>query len=360
MILMKFSRSLALVSVTALTLGLSACSSSTPTKDASTLSVSASFYPLAWLTKAIGGEDVAVTSVTPAHVEPHDFELSPADIANLSKSSAVIYVAGFQASLDEALTEISGPKILDLSDTVHLKPAADTDTEDESSDSHEHKESTENHVSEGDDYDEDATGKDSTADGHDHDHDATASNTEKAHVHSHFHTHDGNDPHFWLDPERMSDAAKAISAQLSELAPEKADTFKANTAKIVDKLEDLDKAYSMGLSTCERRTIVTNHSAFGYLTSRYGLTQVSISGIDPESEPSPAELAKVKNVISQTGTTTIFTETLLSTKTAELLAKEAGVRTATLNPLESQPDSGDYVSQMQTNLSALTETLACK
>ena len=65
--------------------------------------MSTSFYPIQYLAQAIGGEHVAVTSVTPTNVEPHDFELSPKDVTALSASSLVLYVSDFQPSLNDAL-----------------------------------------------------------------------------------------------------------------------------------------------------------------------------------------------------------------------------------------------------------------
>ena len=47
----------------------------------------------------------------------------------------------------------------------------------------------------------------------------------------------------------------------------------------------LDRDYRAGLAHCERHELVTTHAAFGWLAERYGLEQVGITGIDPESEP---------------------------------------------------------------------------
>ena len=113
------------------------------------------------------------------------------------------------------------------------------------------------------------------------------------------------------------------------------------------------------MKTCQRRAIVTTHTAFGYMAERYKLTQIALSGIDPEAEPSPAVLAQVKKFIQENGTTTVFTEELLPTKTAEALAKETGIKTDVLNPLESKPDDGDYISAMDKNLKAIRTALGC-
>ena len=158
----------------------------------------------------------------------------------------------------------------------------------------------------------------------------------------------------------MKRAADAIAAELSKKDPGHADAYKKNNEALQKKLDGLDKSFQTGLAACERRSIVTTHTAFGYLADRYKLSQVGLSGIDPESEPSPATLAKVKKYVQENGTTTIFTEELVSGKPAETLAKETKTVTAVLSPLESKPEKGDYEAAMTGNLTALKKALACK
>ena len=319
-------------------LALSACSPATNTgaDDAAAadaaVKVSASFYPVAWLTEQIGGSTVAVTPVTPDGVEPHEFELAPADVDALSKADLVVYVNGFQPSLDDAVATVSGPVVLDLADQVDLEEAA----EGAAHDHHHGNEPAEEHEGE-----------------HAHEH-------EGEHADGHSHGDLGLDPHFWLDPVRMKAAAAGIKEALSEADKAHAAVFEKNYGMLIDQLDNLDRDFAQGLEQCKLDTFVTSHSAFGYLAERYHLTQASISGIDPESEPSPADLAAVKKVLAETGTTTIFTEELVSPKTAEAVAAEAGATTAMLSPMESKPEAGNYIDGMKANLEALRTALQCK
>ena len=302
------------------TAAASGASGAAPTAAASgALTVSTSFYPIQYLAQAIGGEHVAVTSVTPTNVEPHDFELSPKDVTALSASSLVLYVSGFQPSLDDALAQVSGPTVVDLAGSVDLV----------------HHDGVEEEHEEG----------------------ATEGATEGAHDHG---AAAALDPHFWLDPVRMQAAAKAVEAALAQADPAHADDYAANLDTLNATLTDLNTSYSTGLGHCERTTFVTSHAAFGYLADRYSLTQASISGVDPESEPSPAELAEVKKVVESTGTTTIFTEELVSPETAQAVAAETGAQTRVLSPIESAPESGDYAGVMRTNLEELRTALSCQ
>ena len=106
-------RILAAACAPATALALSACSSTASSSGSSskdeTLTVMASFYPLKYLAEKIGGEHVTVTSLTPDGAEPHDLELSPKMVDSLSSADAVIYLAGFQSAVDEAI-EQQAPK----------------------------------------------------------------------------------------------------------------------------------------------------------------------------------------------------------------------------------------------------------
>ena len=158
----------------------------------------------------------------------------------------------------------------------------------------------------------------------------------------------------------MISAAETLEASFAKIDPANANDYKAGLDKLKTALTNLDTQYSTGLSTCQRTTFVTSHAAFGYMADRYKLTQASISGIDPETEPSPAELANIKSVVQSTGTTTIFTEELVSPTTAQAIAAETGAETNVLSPLESKPDRGDYTDAMTTNLDRLKIALACQ
>ena len=322
-------RVLSAVAAAALGLSLTACSALSPDssgsgapKDASgTLSVAVSFYPIQYLAEAIGGDHVSVTSLTPADQEPHDYDLSGKEVTStLEGASLVAYVEGFQPSLDKAVTQVNGPTVVDLSSKVDLKHHEGVEDEDEhadeSADEGAHKEG---------------------------DHDAGSL-----------------DPHFWLDPVRMKSAATAIEEALATADPDHAEDYKTNLETLTSTLDGLDSSYQGGFSQCERKTFITSHAAFGYLADRYGLTQTSISGIDPEQEPSAADIAAAKKAVEDTGSTTIFTEELVSPETAEAVASETGATTAVLSPIESAPEDADYAGAMSANLDALRTALACK
>jgi zinc transport system substrate-binding protein len=166
----------------------------------------------------------------------------------------------------------------------------------------------------------------------------------------------GTDPHVWLDPLRFAGMADRVGSELGR--PEAARTFAA-------ELRRLDAEYARGLRRCDRREIVTSHAAFGYLAERYRLEQVPVTGLSPEVEPSARDLEDVIAKVKEHGATTVFFETLVSPRLAETVAREAGARTAELDPIEGLSKDelargGTYFTVMRSNLAALRQALGCR
>jgi len=164
------------------------------------------------------------------------------------------------------------------------------------------------------------------------------------------------DVHVWLDPLRYGVLVKRIGDELGR--PRQGD-------RLVRRLRALDRAYQEGLLSCVRREIVTSHAAFGYLADRYALEQIPITGSSPEGEPAPQDLERAVEAVRKTDATTVFVEPLVSARVVEAVAREAGAKTAVLNPIEGLTESeqargADYFSLMRANLSTLRKALACR
>ena len=164
------------------------------------------------------------------------------------------------------------------------------------------------------------------------------------------------DPHVWLDPSRLARIAIAVGGALHR---------RQASQEVAGDLGALDREFRNGLAHCRRHEIVTSHAAFGYLADRYGLDQVALTGLSPETEPSPRDLEKLVNDVRRTGANVVFTETLVSPRLAETIAREAGASTAVLDPIEGltsdEVDAGeDYVSRMRWDLATLRKALGCR
>jgi zinc transport system substrate-binding protein len=171
-----------------------------------------------------------------------------------------------------------------------------------------------------------------------------------------------SDPHTWLNPQNMVATTRAVADAMATVDPAHADDFAQNADALIADLDGLDAAFTEGLKTCERRTIVTSHAAFAYLADRYDLTQVPIAGLDPSTEPSPRDLARITALVRREKITTIFTEELVSPAIARTIADESDVQIATLDPIEGLgQDTSDetYLTLMRRNLEALRTANSC-
>ena len=164
------------------------------------------------------------------------------------------------------------------------------------------------------------------------------------------------DPHVWLDPVRFAATARALGDALDRPAAGR---------RLARAIDALDGEYAKGLRSCERRTLVSSHAAFGHLAARYGLRARSLAGTSPEAEPGPRELERLVDDVRRAGVTTVFTEPLVSDRLAETVAREAGVEVATLDPIEGLSEERieageDYLTVMRENLDALRTALGCR
>ncbi|MGQ4714111.1 metal ABC transporter substrate-binding protein [Streptomyces anulatus] len=320
---------------------LSACSTSDAADggNGDKLKVTASFYPMQFLTERIGGEHVAVTSLTKPGVEPHDLELTPRQIGSISESDYVLYLKGIQPAVDDAIKQ-SGVK-----NTVDAATLTTLENHGSEVSGHDHGHEGDEHADEHGHEGEEAHEEHSEGDGHNHGEEG------------------GADPHIWLDPVKYAEVAKGVGKSLEKADPDHAADYKKNTDALVAELGELNTAYETGLKNTSTKTFITTHSAFGYLAERYGLTQQGIAGIDPEAEPSPARIQEIHTIAEKEKATTVFFETLASDRTAKTLAKDTGLKTGVLDPLEGITDKSqgaDYIEVMESNLAALQKALGAK
>ncbi|NJC71067.1 zinc ABC transporter substrate-binding protein [Planosporangium thailandense] len=265
------------------------------------MTVVAAFYPLQFATEQVGGDRVTVTNLVKPGAEPHDLELQPSQMADLERADLVVYLRGMQPAVDAAVDQNATKSALDTSTVTPLRdaPAGSEDL--------------------------------------------------------------GRDPHIWLDPTRLAAVADTIANRLAALDPAHSAAIRARAAALRTRLEALDREYATGLAHCQRHEIVTSHAAFGYLATRYNLTQVPITGLAPDEEATPRHLSEAASLARRYHATTIFFESLVSPKIAETVAREIGAKAEVLDPVEGiEPGSSDdYFSVMHANLTTLRTALDC-
>ena len=298
---------------------LAACSSTqetaTPqeTTEVATkkIQIVAGFYPLAYAAEGIAGDLAEVVSLAGPGVEPHDLELTPGDVAKINDADLVVYIPEFIPALDAVVKTLDQSKVINATQGIALI----------SGDSHSH-EGEEAHSEEEGHSDESAT-----------------------------------DPHIWLNPSNMVLIGNSIAQALSAFTSDS--VIDENRSNFENALTTLASDYTAKLANCSIKALVVSHEAFGYIADAYGFEQVGISGLSPEAEPSPARLAEVAKIAKAENATTIYYESLVDPKVAKTLADELKISAEMLDPLESPPASGDYLSVMAQNLDTLVKGQVC-
>jgi len=172
------------------------------------------------------------------------------------------------------------------------------------------------------------------------------------------------DPHFWMDVARMAAAARIIGDELAAATSE--DSYATCGAGVAESLLETDAQVREILATVpeDRRVLVTDHDAFGYLAAAYGyqVAGVVVAGGSTDAEPSSADLAAIVEVVRRTGTPAIFSNSALSPALIESVAAEVGTDVAVV-PLyvESVGPAGSgaetYAGMMLSNASAIADAL---
>ena len=303
-----------------------------PQENQGKLQVVTTVYPVYDVVKKVAGDHADVTLLVPPGAEPHDWEPTASDLKKIGQAKVFFYNGAGLEPTDQILKKdiTRDAMVVELSHGLDLLKAEDHDDDD-----HDHDHDADHHDEEH----------------HDEDHHAEG--------HHHHHHHGGVDPHVWLDPQNVMKEAAAVADALAKADPTHADAYRANAKKYQEELAALDKNMDAALSSLANKNLVVSHEAFGYLSARYGLTQVGIMGVDADAEPTPERMAQLIEFIREHDVRTIYSEELVNPRLADAIAAETGAVVRVLNPIEgltvAQEKAGyDYIKLQRENLATLT------
>lgn len=239
------------------------------------------------------GELADVSVVMPVGASPHDFAPSAQQVNDMAGADAVVVNgAGFEEGLLEAVetVERDGVPTHEAISAVGTLPFGGA--------------------------------------GHDHD-DEHADDDHADEDHGHDHDEEGIDPHFFIDPLRMAEAAQGIADFLvAEVDGVDAAQLAERTDAYVAELEALHQEIGATLEplAAERRVLVTNHEVFAYFADRYDFEVIGtvIPGGSIGEETSGGDLAELADLMRTEGVDAIFAETSAPARLADTLAEEVG------------------------------------
>ncbi|MGB8952802.1 MAG: zinc ABC transporter substrate-binding protein [Candidatus Aminicenantales bacterium] len=280
----------------------------------SRIKIMATVFPLMEFAGAVAGDRGEVSLILPPGTEIHTWQPRVSDIAKFSSSDFFIYIGReLEPWVEDLLKNVARPglRILEASQILPL-----------------------------------AQENESSHQGH--------------------HERGAIDPHVWLDFSYDLLIVDRIQEILAEIDPGHAPVYAQNAAGYKEKLVRLDQKYHRTFKDCLHRIIIFGgHAAFGYLAERYGLQQISLYGLSPDSEPTPRRLVEVTELTRKYGIQTIFFESNINPKLTRVLARETGTRTLPLNPganlTKAQLKSGvTFLMIMEDNLKNLRHGLRCR
>ena len=268
------------------------------------LSVVASFDAMAEFVRAVGGDKVEVRTLTPAGMEPHEFEPKAQDMVTLSKAAVFVYNGlGMESWADKAIAAVGNKRLVAVKASEGASPIANTDPDE---------------VKE----------------------------------------HGQYDPHLWLSLSGAALEAKNIAAALSKVDPKNSAYYKKNLDAFTKTLSDLRAEYSSKYQSVKGRSFVTGHAAFAYFCRDFGLEQNSVEDVFAEGEPSAKGLAELVEYCRKNNIKTIFVEDMVSPAVSKTLASEVGAKVETIATCEGPEDGKTYLDRLRGNLEKVYAALA--
>lgn len=295
-----------------------------PEESNGKLIIVSTIFPLADWARQVGGDRVYVETLLPAGASPHTFDPGPRHMRVISKAGLFLKSGLQMDDWGASLSAAGGKNLPVISVGDELMDNADLP---------------------------DVSSLDNAAHAVAHD--------EAGH---HDHVHGAVNPHFWLDPQLAIASVKIIRDALIKADPEGTDSFKANAAEYITKLQKLDSDIATKLAPVSGKGFVSFHNAWPYFARRYHIKIVAVIEEYAGKTPSEKYLRKVTDELKRLDIRAIFSEPQLNPRVAEIIAKEVGGEVKVLDPYgtEGDPQRGSYIDTMLFNADELLKVLSAQ
>ena len=139
---------------------------------------------------------------------------------------------------------------------------------------------------------------------------------------------DAPNPHAWMSPSNALIYVENIKNALVKYDPQNADTYQKNAAAYAKKIKQLDKPLREKLAQipADQRWLVTSEGAFSYLAKDYDLKEGYLWPINAEQQGTPQQVRKLIDLVKKNHIPVVFSESTVSAKPAQQVAKESGAK----------------------------------
>lgn len=158
--------------------------------------------------------------------------------------------------------------------------------------------------------------------------------------------HAAGNPHFMTDPVNAKIAAREICDAFTRLDAEGAASYAANLERFGRTIDAKLVEWQKRLAPYRGRRLATYHNSWAYFGARFGLKIDVFLEPKPGIPPTPASLARVKELMRQEKVVGILVDPYLDRKTAEAVARDTGatVMHVTQYPGGVKGTEGGYVA----------------
>ena len=139
---------------------------------------------------------------------------------------------------------------------------------------------------------------------------------------------DAPNPHAWMSPSNALIYVENIKNALVKYDPQNADTYQKNAAAYAEKIKQLDKPLREKLAQipADQRWLVTSEGAFSYLAKDYDHKEGYLWPINAEQQGTPQQVRKLIDLVKKNHIPVVFSESTVSAKPAQQVAKESGAK----------------------------------
>jgi len=294
-----------------LSLILAACSTEkAPSKNKNKLMIYTTVFPLQYFTQQIGGKFVDVKTIYPPGADEHTFEPSQKNMMNIADSDLFFYIGlGLEGFVEKSKETLKDENVTLVATAENLKLPKIRNLQ---------------------------------------------ANTESSRT-------DIN-PHVWLDPIYSKEMAAVIRDTLIRKMPKNKAFFEKNYSGLAKQLDDLNEKYKNTIASAEQKEIIVTHAAFGYWETRYGIKQISISGLSTTNEPTQKQLEQIIQAAHHEGLHYILFEQNVQSKLGRIVEDEIGAKALPVHNLavltqDNIRNKETYFTLMNKNLDSLKTAL---
>jgi len=154
------------------------------------------------------------------------------------------------------------------------------------------------------------------------------------------HARHETDPHIWLDPQQVIRLLPVLQQQLSGLMPQQADTIRANTGRLIQRLNTLDQSIATQFEQQKAVAAIAYHDAWHYFVQRYGLKTEGVISTHEQQQPGAAHLHEIQQRIGSGDIRCLLIEPQFKPRYLNTLIGDQPVRLIRADPLGSQVKAG--------------------